>query len=61
VRRATRSKFKPGGLILNGMLGVVLAWCLWVLTTSFAGWLTLFLPGAILILIGIAILIKEFR
>jgi hypothetical membrane protein len=55
VRPATRSKFNPGGLILNGMLGVALAWVLWVLTTSFIGWAILFLPGTALILIGVAI------
>jgi O-antigen ligase len=43
----------PGvGPILNGIVALTLSLIVWRLTGSFAGWIALFIPGAILIFWG---------
>jgi hypothetical protein len=49
----------PVTLLLNGLAGVILSLITWRLTGNWWAWFVLFMPGAVLILLGLWALRKE--
>lgn len=48
------------GAIINGLIALALSLALWEVTHSFVGWLALFVPGAALVFVGWAAIIRGF-
>lgn len=46
-------------LIINGLMGLCLSLIMWKLTESFLGWIVLFIPGALLVLVGWYVALRE--
>ena len=47
------------GLIINGISALLLSLLIWKMTENFTGWLALALPGAIMVIAGLVVALRN--